>query len=359
VNTTHELPETPHKQPRIALIVGGIAAGKTTLAQKLQREQFAGSILIDVDQFILAMPEYWKLRAADRTNAYKRIYSEARQVAYKALAKALASRLDIIWELGVCGKKAFGEMIDWLKQLGYHITVSGVDCPVEDALKRDRKRFGDPADPLHFGRDPAWYPPAPKADEFEAIKVLYQGALAGVEQERQKQAEEGREQQAREFLVRESERVQRERETTQKRKPEASGDSHDGLGNLLQPGQWLDTLDPVTFTPEQMQEAREANRQMHERQQQREATPKNSPNEPASSEQKSRCYGLPDRPEGLEEEAEHVGSIYYIPGKGDIVVSWNQKFLRDIRENGFTKALVNWANNLAKAIAKEFRSKAQ
>jgi pantothenate kinase len=41
------------KQPQIVLIIGSIAVGKSTLARKFQREQFAGSILIDVDQFIL------------------------------------------------------------------------------------------------------------------------------------------------------------------------------------------------------------------------------------------------------------------------------------------------------------------
>jgi hypothetical protein len=128
-----------------------------------------------------------------------------------------------------------------------------------------------------------------------------------------------------------------------------------GPNPKLKPGEWLDTLDPVDFSPEKMKEAEEASDRMFGRLTNR----KNSPNESASTEQKSRCYGLPDRPEGLEEEAEHVGSIYYVPGKGDIVVSWNAHFLRDIRENGFTKALVEWANKLAKAIAKEFRSKAQ
>ncbi len=141
----------------MAIIIGGIAAGKSTLARKLRSEQFAGAILIDVDQFILTMPEYWKLRAVDPAGAYRRVYGEACELAYKALAEALVRRIDLIWEIGRVGK-ACGDMLDWLKQLGYRIMFCGIDCPEEEALKRHERRLRDPADLLQFGRDPAWYP---------------------------------------------------------------------------------------------------------------------------------------------------------------------------------------------------------
>jgi len=115
--------------------MGGIAAGKSTIAAKLQPEQFTGSILIDVDQFILTMPEYWELRASDLAGAYRRVYGEARELAYGALAQALIRQLDVIWEIGGSGN-AFDGMLDWLKKLGYRIAVYGIDCPEEEALKR-------------------------------------------------------------------------------------------------------------------------------------------------------------------------------------------------------------------------------
>jgi chloramphenicol 3-O-phosphotransferase len=74
------------KQAQIVLVISGIAAGKSTLARKLQNEQFAGFILVDIDQFILTMAEYWKLRAVHPAGAYRRVYSKARELAYKALA---------------------------------------------------------------------------------------------------------------------------------------------------------------------------------------------------------------------------------------------------------------------------------
>lgn len=315
-NPKHPTHNPRAKQPRIALIVGGIAAGKSTLALKLQREQFAGSILIDVDQFVLTMPEYWKLRAVDPAGAYRRVYGEARKLAYKALAEALVRRLDLIWEIGRVGK-AYGDMLDWWKQLGYRITLCGIDCPEEEALKRHERRLRDPADLLQFGRDPAWYPPPqPDANDLEEIKHLYYTALNS------------------------------SMKGTPKPEPIKKV--------TLKPGEWLDTLDPVTFSPEEMHEAYEANQRMHEQLAQR-AKPKNPPRGSASA----KHYGHPEHPEGLEPEAEHVGSIYWIPCKGDMVTSWNPRFLRDMREQGFTKVLVEWANGLAKMIAAEFRSKQQ
>lgn len=70
-------------------------------------------------------------------------------------------------------------------------------------------------------------------------------------------------------------------------------------------------------------------------------------------------YGHPERPEGLEEDAEHIGSIYWVPGKGDIVVGWDSAFLEDIRQQGLTTALVGWARRLADRIAAEFSGRAQ
>ena len=91
--------------------------------------------------------------------------------------EALVRRLYLIWELGRVGN-AYGDMLDWLNQLGYHITVCGIDCPEEEALKRHERRLRDPADLLQFGRDPAWYrPPQPEASDLEEIKLLYSAAL--------------------------------------------------------------------------------------------------------------------------------------------------------------------------------------
>lgn len=70
-------------------------------------------------------------------------------------------------------------------------------------------------------------------------------------------------------------------------------------------------------------------------------------------------YGHPQRPEGLEENAEQIGAIYWVPGKGDIVVGWDENFLEDIRQQGLTRALIDWAIRLADRIAAEFKGRAQ
>lgn len=70
-------------------------------------------------------------------------------------------------------------------------------------------------------------------------------------------------------------------------------------------------------------------------------------------------YGHPQRPEGLEENAEQIGAIYWVPGKGDIVVGWHPDFLRDIHEQGLTKSLIGWAERLGKKMAEEFKERSQ
>jgi predicted TIM-barrel fold metal-dependent hydrolase len=59
VKSTHEVSEhASHKQPRIALIIGGIAPGKSTLARKLGAAQFSNSILIyGMDLAALSWPD--------------------------------------------------------------------------------------------------------------------------------------------------------------------------------------------------------------------------------------------------------------------------------------------------------------
>lgn len=70
-------------------------------------------------------------------------------------------------------------------------------------------------------------------------------------------------------------------------------------------------------------------------------------------------YGNPKPPEDLEPEAAKIGEIYWVPGKGDIVVGWDPAFLDDIHQQGLTSALIDWAKRLSDRIAKEFSGRQQ
>src|SRR3990170_45047 len=104
-----------------------MAAGKSTVARQLIREKLLDAILIDVDQFILTRPEYWELLSHDPENAYRRTYEQASHAAKKAMAEALARRLDIVWEVPFKAS-AMDQMLGWLKELGYRISLTYVDC---------------------------------------------------------------------------------------------------------------------------------------------------------------------------------------------------------------------------------------
>ena len=202
------------REPNFIIVIGGMAAGKSTVARQLIREKLLDAILIDVDQFILTRPEYWELLSHDPENAYRRTYEQASHAAKKAMAEALARRLDIVWEVPFKAS-AMDQMLGWLKELGYRISLTYVDCSVEVARERANKRANDPNDPIHFHRDISCPPPSLEPHDFEQIRSFYGEAVARwgkFEQER-----------------------------------------------LIPPGHYLDPQLPATFSPEGMRQAEQEN----------------------------------------------------------------------------------------------------
>jgi predicted ABC-type ATPase len=166
------------KQPTLVIVAGGMAAGKSAMARRLIRDELPDATLIDVDQFILTSPEYWALLPSDPENAYGRSYEQASLAAKEAMAEALARRLDLVWEVTLAGT-AMDQMLGWLKELGYSISLCSVDCAVEVAVERANKRANDPNDSIHFHRDLNWNPPPScEPNDFEQLQSLYSEAVA-------------------------------------------------------------------------------------------------------------------------------------------------------------------------------------
>jgi hypothetical protein len=71
------------------------------------------------------------------------------------------------------------QMLGWLKELGYSVSVSAVDCSVEIAMERANKRANDPNDSIHFYRDLNWSPrPSCEPHDFEEVQRFYGEAVA-------------------------------------------------------------------------------------------------------------------------------------------------------------------------------------
>src|SRR5690348_5325446 len=152
MGTTTTQTASQTNQPTFVIVMGGIAAGKSSLARKFIQNELPDAILIDIDQFVLASPEYWAILPSDPENAYGRVYEQASHAAKKAMAEALAWRLNLGWEITVAGTAISG-MLAWLNELGYNVSVRGIDCSVEVAIERANKRVNDPNNSIHFHRD--------------------------------------------------------------------------------------------------------------------------------------------------------------------------------------------------------------
>jgi hypothetical protein len=62
-------------------------------------------------------------------------------------------------------------MLEWLKELGYVVSVRAVDCSVEVAIERSNKSANDPNDSIHFHRDLNWSPrPSCEPHDFELAR---------------------------------------------------------------------------------------------------------------------------------------------------------------------------------------------
>ena len=86
--------------------------------------------------------------------------------------RSLAERLNLVWEVLLFGT-AMDQMLSWLNEIGYCISVRAVDCPIELALERANKRANDPNDSIHFHRDLSWRPrPFAEPQDVEEIRNL-------------------------------------------------------------------------------------------------------------------------------------------------------------------------------------------
>lgn len=168
------------RAPKAIILGGGTASGKTNLAKKLGMDD-PNAVHIDADAIKPQIPEFDQLREQEGTQptqtqlrnpnlATTRVHEESSYIAKLALAKAVAGKLDVIYDATSSGRGGgtLAGIVNKLSSEGYEIHGLFVDVPIEEAMQRAERRAADASDPAGFGR----HIPA------EAMKTTHTGSAA-------------------------------------------------------------------------------------------------------------------------------------------------------------------------------------
>ena len=119
------------EEPRLALIIGAVAAGKTTL----RRERFAtGFVLIDAADIFVSLQ-------GEALLAFPGPLEEAMERVGKAAAtRAIAERRHIVTELIGEDREATEALCHAMDGAGYSIGMLGLTCDLDVALERNLGR---------------------------------------------------------------------------------------------------------------------------------------------------------------------------------------------------------------------------
>ena len=134
-------------QPRLLLIMGGPAAGKTTLRR---RNYSTGYVLVDAAEIFISLSRggYYDFPDA---------FEEPMDLIGRLVAsRAIRERRNIVTEIIGSDVEATTELIDAMHSIGYEIEGAAVTCDVEEAMKRNLSRGDDNiscyfAEPFHRG----------------------------------------------------------------------------------------------------------------------------------------------------------------------------------------------------------------
>ena len=136
---------TNGKQPEVAIIMGGIAAGKTTL----RKHQFAsGYVIVDAAEIFLRLSkgEFYSFPDA--------FEEPMNMIGSLVASRAISERRNIVIELIGSELEPLNKIIDAMKTVGYSINSCYVDLDIEQAQIRNLARGDDDiscyyAEPYH------------------------------------------------------------------------------------------------------------------------------------------------------------------------------------------------------------------
>jgi predicted ABC-type ATPase len=126
--------------PTAYIMGGGSASGKSTgFKKKFARKMRMALAHIDSDAIKNHLPEYERLKQIDPEKAAYRVHEESSHIAKKALAAAIAGKLDLVYDSTGAGGGT-QDMAKRLKGEGYKVHVVYFDIPIPEAKVRAGKR---------------------------------------------------------------------------------------------------------------------------------------------------------------------------------------------------------------------------
>lgn len=126
--------ESHGRTPEFAIVMGGPAVGKTTL----RKQKFAkGYVLVDAADIFIRLSEGQSLDFPDDLEQPMEV------VGTLIASRAVAERRCIVTELIGADYEATVELIEAMRSIGYEISVTGVNCDVEEAQRRNLARGDD------------------------------------------------------------------------------------------------------------------------------------------------------------------------------------------------------------------------
>jgi hypothetical protein len=128
----------PSMRPTAHILMGGTSSGKTTASRAIIGET-PYAARIDTDEARPPNPEYQQYLQTDPENAAARTHVEAKYMAQRALARAVAMRADVIWDATTSGTTAT-DFLQRLKAQGYRLHGYLVDAPFGAAMDRAIER---------------------------------------------------------------------------------------------------------------------------------------------------------------------------------------------------------------------------
>lgn len=131
------------KKPVAILTAGGSASGKSSLLPIIH-EQFGDQLaLIDADSFKKDIPEFGHKLQFDRENAAIHAHVESSHLCQKTIEHCLKNNKSFVYDNTFSHGPSTQALIDHLKDRGYEVHIRYADLPVEEAQRREERRFRD------------------------------------------------------------------------------------------------------------------------------------------------------------------------------------------------------------------------
>lgn len=129
-------------QPQAYVMAGIPAAGKSTYVNARMAEGTfpSDAFILDPDRVMQTLPDYQAMYDAEGAKkAFQFFETIARDKAYALFEDALFQRQHIIKDMG-CTRDENIMMVSRMRDAGYHIDITVLQCPVTIAAERIKKR---------------------------------------------------------------------------------------------------------------------------------------------------------------------------------------------------------------------------